>query len=162
MRRVLLSALTLAVVALVVWRTALAFVSDETRIRWRLQDMSEAFDEARLRPIASGLAPDFHDRTTGYERALVLDLLRAFYLEHARGPLPYAVDLPEDRIAVELGADGRSATATFVADFTALADDSAQLAWSVEIQAELEHTDSGWRILSSRHDTLTGDARRLR
>jgi hypothetical protein len=161
MRRLLISVLTVGLAALLVWRIALALVPADTRIRWRLEGMAEAFDATRLSPVAAGLAPDFRDQTSGYERALVLDLLRAFYLEHARGVFPYDVDLPEDLIAIDLGEDGATAHATFVADFSALTGDTWKPAWSVQIEAELLSTDDGWRIVRSTHETLTGDVRRL-
>jgi len=36
-------------------------VSDETKIRWLIEDMEEGFDATRTDPVLRGLASDFHD-----------------------------------------------------------------------------------------------------
>jgi hypothetical protein len=162
MRRPILIALVALATALALWRGALLFVSDSTRIRWRLEEMAEAFGDTRLRPIAAGLAPDFRERTSELERTLILEILRGFFLEHTRGPFPYRVELPEDRIAIELDPAGGAAVATFVADFLERTGETWEPAWSVEIEAELRKTEDGWQLHTSSHQSLTGDVRRLR
>src|SRR3984885_8456734 len=45
-----------------------ALASDETKIRWKLEDACEGFSNARMSPILDFLAHEFVDETSGYHR----------------------------------------------------------------------------------------------
>ena len=45
-----------------------ALASPQKKIRWRLEEMVEGFNETRMRPVLGGIAADFVDRTSEITR----------------------------------------------------------------------------------------------
>ena len=162
MRKLLLLSSALALLGLIGWGAARLALSDQTRVRRRLESMAQGFNQTRLRPIAAGLAPDFTSRAEGVDRAALLDGLRAHFLEHAQGPFPHRVLLPRELLAIELRADEDAADATLVAEFQRRSGEDWEPAWTLEIQATLRRGDDGWQVSRAETVTLEGDPRRLR
>ncbi|MEE8143346.1 MAG: hypothetical protein V3T77_09625, partial [Planctomycetota bacterium] len=80
MRKLLLLliwAVVLGVIVGVVWR---ALVSEETRIRWRLEEMQESFDKGSALGLGDGLASDFSDKEYGMDRVETIGALHVIFL----------------------------------------------------------------------------------
>jgi len=162
MRKLVLVVAAAAAVGLIGWGVAQLATSSETRIRRRLEAMAEGFNEARLRPIAAGLAPGFTSPTEGVDRATLLDGLRAHFFEHVKGPFPYRVRLPRERLSVDVHEGGDTADADLVAEFERRGDEDWESAWEVEVRAALTRDEEGWRVVRAETVTLAGAPRRLR
>ena len=158
MKRVLL-AVALLIVAVVAGRAIyIASASDETRIRWVLQEEAEDFNNAAVLGILSGFASDYRDLTTGLDRPSLRGAL-VFVYQNRRDPREgrflYRVELPED--ALQIDVDGDRAVATFPLRLYEGLDEAATLTWEVEITADLELRQGEWVIVQSRHETLQGE-----
>jgi len=134
-----------------------ALASDETRIRWVLEEEAEAFNGARMLTILDGFAPEYRDATTGLKRGeLRAALLHVF--QSRRDPATrrflYRVELPEADLRVEV--DGDTARATFRLRLHEGSGAGEELAWELDVAAELERRDGEWLVIGSRHETLHG------
>jgi hypothetical protein len=164
MRRVLLVLIGLAALVLAGQRLRVWLASDATRIRWRLEEMEEGFNETRLAPCMRGVAAEWRDTESRVDRALLADLLRSLFF-HEKDPesgrFPYRVELERETLAIEPDpqADGR-ARVEVVVRFSALERGAWSETWRVRVRAELaEDPDLGWQVLRSEHETLSTDGR---
>lgn len=159
MRRILLLLVAATALGLVVrglWR---ALASDETRIRWRLEEMAEGFDETRLAPCLRGISERWRDEGTSLDRALLGDVLRSLFF-HEKDPesgrFPYRVDLEREQLRIETDAQGARVEA--VLRFDRLAEGAWEPSWRVRVEARMEeHPDLGWQVVRSAHETLETD-----
>lgn len=134
-----------------------ALASDETKIRWVVEEMASGFDDTRTSRVLGGLSSDFLDETWGADRELVhAGLARLFFEE--KDPetkrFLYRVDVPKDELAVEV--DGDTARVSLVARFYAVHGNREQLAWKARIEAALVKSKDGWKIRRSRSTSLEG------
>ncbi|MEM7305638.1 MAG: hypothetical protein AAF682_03155 [Planctomycetota bacterium] len=135
-------------------------LSDETKIRNRILDAAEAFNDARPGSAVAPLADDWRARPSGVTKQELHQILVGLVLQEkdAEGDFLYAVDVPEESLAVELVEEGK-AKATLVAHFTRRVGDAPTPKWSVSIDAELRDGDDGWEIQRTEHTTLSGSPR---
>ena len=157
MRRILHLAVALVAVLLVARGVSNLLTNEEDRIARRIEAMAAGFDGARIGPIADGIARGYRDQHAGFDRAAVLDALRALFIAHAQGPFPYRVEL--ENVRIELGPDERTARVALRASFVDL--EAARNAWSIDVEALMEPRD-GWQIVSSEYTTAEGGWRGLR
>ena len=163
MKRTLLTLLGLAVLLFAGWRVRLMLASPETRIRWRVEEMLEAFNEARLSPIMKGVAEGWRDEGERVDRERLADGLRYTFFQE-KDPktkaFRYRVELEEELAIVVDDKDARHATVALLARFDCLRLEEWTPTWRVRIEAELvEHEEHGWQVSRSKRETLWSDGR---
>ena len=163
MKRVFLGLAAAFVLFLVGRAIVRAVVSDETKIRWMVEDMREGFDETRMDPILVAFAEGFRDVTSGADRQDVRSGLAYLFLT-AKDPktkaFPYRVEVTIARLSIEEGSDGgRSAECDLEARFLDLRGSSEgepEVAWEIAIASRWVHGEYGWRIASTTYETKSG------
>jgi len=166
MRRLLL-ALAAALVLFVVGRwVVLALVPQTTRIRWRLESMCEGFNETRLSPCLSGVAPTWRHASGGLDRERLTDALRSIFF-HEKDPesgrFPLRAEIEPDSLEIELDeADDARARAHLIGRFLVLEHGEWSSAWRARIGLELARDpERGWQVVRSEHTDLEADGRFL-
>jgi hypothetical protein len=158
MQRFLLSALAAFAAFFGVRSIVRALASDETKIRWVVEDMESGFNDTRMSRVLGGLSSDFLDETWGADREMVhAGLARMFFEEKDPDTkhFLYRVDIPKDELAMEI--DGEAASMNLVASFYEVHGASEKLAWKARIHAALVKTKDGWKIRRSENKSLEGN-----
>lgn len=141
--------ISLALIALYIGGCAAfrALASDETRIRWVIEDMLEGFNEARLRPLMDGLSPQFVDRVSGARRADVRDaLIHSFFqdVDPSTKQYLYRAALDEDSLAIEVDPEGETAAVGLSARFVELRGTEELPFWDARIEGRVQLFDGAW------------------
>lgn len=131
--------------------------SDETKIRWLLEDMTEGFDDTRMNPILSGLAQDFVDDGSGARKDDVRAALGYLFLQR-KDPktrkFPYRARIEVQALRVSAG---RQAEAEFELVLEQSdGEDAWGEAWKAHVHAELAQDSGDWFLRRTRVDTLAG------
>jgi len=156
MKRVLFGILAVVLLWFGVRAIVHLLASDETKIRWLVEDMVDGFNETRMNPIMTGLAQDFVDEHSGRGKDDVRAALAQMFLQD-KDPktkrFPYRVQVPEQEFSVQVQrAEPRTAALDLVANF----DESAGEEWhpvrSAAVHAELLLGPDGWKIRRARVD----------
>lgn len=134
-----------------------ALASDETKIRWVLEDMADGFNATRMSRVLGGLANDFLDETSGADRELVhAGLARLFFEE--KDPetkrFLYRVEIPKQDVSIE--RDGETANVDLAATFFEVHGATEKLVWKARIHAAFAKTKDGWKIRRSENQTVEG------
>lgn len=164
MNRVITIAILLILGSLGVRLLVSKLVSDETKIRWMLEDMVEGFDEGDSGDTVSGLARTWTHAGRPIDRDMIKGYVFREWMESSRsssGQYPWDVEIPEDSLTISVAADGETATIELEAVFSELEGGGDAAAvwkpnWHVRIWGDLENTDDGWRIVKSRHEDIQG------
>lgn len=158
---ILVSAVALYFVGRAIYR---ASVSDETRIRWVMEDVSEGFAATRMRPILSALDKSFVDQTYGADRALVQAALAQLFFEHrdAQQGFPYRMEWKSSDLTIEPAEGEGAARATLKLELTFFerVGEVENRAWAVVVDAKMAKYDGDWRFVQT--DTTTVEGRRIR
>jgi len=177
--------LALVVLALASWGVSAlvrALASDETRIRWVLEEMAEGFNETRLAAATEGVGESFRDETSGVNKADLIEVLRYVFMS-SKHPVthafPYRLEIPREELSIELreprvGEHGKQARARFLARVVepdplprrgARADEDsapgedgelAPRSWDLRVEADFVDTEDGWKLARSTHEKLSG------
>lgn len=149
MLRKLLVFLAVAPLVLIAgWWLRRALASDETRIRWVVEEMLAGFNAAQLRPIMAGLAPDFVDVTSGVRRAELREVLIASFFQDVdpqTRAFAYQAELADGGLELELSEDGEGAQAQLHVLFSVRRGAQLQPFWDARITGELRELDDGWQ-----------------
>ncbi len=159
MRKFLLAAVALVVLAYAGCRIRYALASDETKIRWLIEDAAEGFNDSHVRDTIGCLADDWHDRTTAIHKDTLIQFLQYSYFhdrEEKTKRYRYRVEVPDDTITVTV--DGDTATFRCVGYFDELKQGEFQPVWVVTFEGELERGDDGWEVTISGYQSLEGRA----
>jgi hypothetical protein len=151
--------LLLAVVGLTVlvvggrwaWR---ALASDETKIRWRIEDMLDGFNECRNGRVCDGLASEFRDRASGATRETVHAALVQLFFERVDSrthEFQLSAELVADEleIKVEKGEPKRASAKVHVLIDELASDGKRQLYWDAHVTGRLEERDDGWQWIET-------------
>ena len=164
MRRVLLIAIALSLLALLGLRVRWWLASDATRIRWRLEQMEAGFNDSRLGPCLRGVAEGWRDADAGIDRDRLADVLRSLFFHENdpdSGRFLYRVELERDTLVIETdpGREG-NARVEVVARFSTLQGEDWSPTWRLRVRAEMaEDPERGWQAVRSEHETLESDGR---
>lgn len=160
--------LGLALVALaVVWLAGRAIyralASDETKIRWKIEDARQGFENTRMDPILDLFTRDYHDESLGFTRDdLRAGLASVFFQEKdptTKG-FPFRAEIPAEDLSIEVGADGaKTARVKMRVKITDTRKGESAAAWEFRVDAKLTDGDDGWRITQSSNETLRGNSR---
>lgn len=160
MRRILLG-LAAALLLFFVGRAIVrAIVSDETKIRWLVEDMRDGFDRTRMDPVLVAFAESFRDETSGADRPSVREALAYLFLT-AKDPqtkaFPYRVEVDISKLAIDASTpDAPTADCDLDARFFDLRGGEEKLAWEIAIASRWIRGEYGWRIASTRYETKSG------
>ena len=160
MKRILLVLAAIAAVFLAGRAIRRALASDETRIRWLVEDMAGGFDRTRMGPILAGIARDWEDESSGADRDTLRQALAYLFFtakDEATKRFPYRVEVEITRLEVRRADPGpRTADCGVHARFLERHGEQEKLAWEIEITARLERGEEGWRIRRTSHATKSG------
>lgn len=154
-RKLLLVLAVLVIGWVTVDRVRWALASDETRIRWAIQDMAEGFDAQKTNKVLSGFTEDFKDAGTGVGRdELHGALVHLFFTEIDPETKRFRlrVEIPDDELEVEVNdadAEGRkTADVRLLAHFLrSISGGGSELGWwDARVHARMVETDDGWRF----------------
>lgn len=156
----------IAALAIAGYAISRALASDETRIRWLIEATIEAFNDSRVGGTIEGLAEEFREETAKLGRDEVkLILLHLFLQERDPQTKDFRFKVvPADKLAgreMELKvkfdpASPLKASLTLAVAFCKMQGEAAGPAWTIEVDASLEKKDDGWKVVTSRHKTLSG------
>lgn len=135
----------------------LAFVSDETKIRWQVEGMEEGFNEGDLSDCVGPLDTSWrHDAYSLNREYLKGGLFQAFREERDRetGKRTSRVEVDWKGFFVEV--DGEQAKIEVEARFSRLQKEAWEQTWHIRVFGDLEKGEDGWKILRTRHDDLKG------
>jgi hypothetical protein len=166
----LLALLILAGRAIVRW-----LASDETKIRWALEEMRDGFNETELAPVVDRLHPLFREEEHGVDVDKVEQALIAVYLgEIDSTTKSFALRAEADFDAWEVeagkhrdigpGADSSRALGGAKGELSVFRSRAGveKLAWRARVELELiEDPQDGWLVRHAVFETIEGD-RRLR
>lgn len=165
LRKIGLALVVIGLAAVLVRTLVLKLASDETKIRWAIEDAAEGFGDARMDPLLAVLARDFRDEPAGYTREDLRTALAALFFgekdPETKG-FPYRCEVAADAIRIEVvkGEPDR-ATVTFPGTIVDVRGGTRRDAWSFEVEGRMEERDDGWCFVKSAH-TTTGGSLRLR
>jgi hypothetical protein len=157
MNRFLLSAIAAFAAFFGVRALIRALASDETKIRWVVEDMVKGFNTTHMSLVLDGLAHDYRDETSGADRELVHAGLAHLFFENVDTETKrflQRVEIPAGELAIEI--DGERATVDFLAQFFETRGTTETPAWKARGHASLAKTKDGWKIVRSEERTLSG------
>ena len=163
MRRILLILIGLVVAFVGFQYIRGCLVSEETKIRWRIEEMEEGFDDAKVSPCLRGVADGWRDSRSGVTRVLLADVLRSVFF-HERDPktkrFRYRVELEEEPVIELDSKDTHHASVTIVLRFDTLDGVEWAPTWRVQVEAEMhKYSDHGWQMTRTERETLWSDGR---
>ncbi len=157
-QRAFLGLVLIAATFFLIRGVVLRFVSDETRLRWIVEEMVAGYNDASLGPCVGPIADDWrHGSSTTLDREVLKGgLLRQFWNErdHRTKAFLYRVEVPEDTLSIEV-REGE-ATLDLEARFERLRGATWEPLWHIRIEAELDQLDGDWKIRRSSHEDLEG------
>lgn len=156
LKKILIGLVALTVLYLGTTFLIRSLASDETKIRWLVAGMEEAYNGGHAGQCVAPLAKNWRHAGTELDRELLLGAL--FQASRERDPKTRQhlsrVEVDEDAAAVTVTGE----RATFGADatFSRLRRGAWEETWRLRIEAELENGADGWEIVASRHTDLRG------
>lgn len=155
-RKLLLSLLALGALYLGLGPVLRLFASDETKIRWLVEQMEEAYNAGRPGSCVGPLAKDWRHEGYALDREMLLGGLFQAARERDKETRQLRSRVAVDEHALVIVVDGGHATLQVPATFSRLRGGQWEEAWRLAVTAELEHGDDGWKIVRSRHTDLAG------
>lgn len=165
MKRLLAAIAVLALVFFAGRAIVRALASDETRIRWTLEEMRDGFNDAEPAPVIDHLHPLFREEENGVDLAQVEQALIAVCLgeiDSTTKTFALRADCDFDAWSVALGPDDAQASAKGEVGLFRSRQGVEKLVWRAKVELELvEDEHDGWLVRRGSFETLEGD-RRLR
>ena len=157
MKRVLTIVLGVVIVVLGGRAIVRGLASDETKIRWRLETMTEGYNTGDVGDAVFPLAKDWKHEGFPLDRETMRGvLIRESFQnrDHETHKLMRRVELDDDSLVIEV--DGDKATFEVEASFQQAEGDEWVEGWRARIHAELRKGENGWFIHATRHTDLVG------
>jgi hypothetical protein len=160
MKRPTLVLLGIVVVAVAGYGGYRMLASDETRIRWLLEDAASSFNDTHLGGCLTAFAPDYQDKTfSGMGRAQLAQALRSVFVARVDPKTRrflFRVQIPEQDLTIKVAANGKTATAQFTLHLEAQRQDTWKPVWELRVTAGLDKVSGDWRIQEASHETVGG------
>ncbi len=131
--------------------------SDETKIRWKIEQMFEGYNTGRAGLGVAHLHKNWRHEAYELDRELLRGaLIRASMQDRDRETkeLTSRVELLEDSLVISVAE--AQANIELRAAFSRRRDGEWTEGWRIRVEADLEKGDEGWQIVTSRHDDLEG------
>jgi len=163
MRRIALIVVVVALVILGAMELRVRLASPETRVRWRIGEMIEGFNDARVGPCLRGVATSWSDERGRVDRERLANGLRYLFLQE-RDPktkaFRFRVELEEEPVVAIDPANDAAAHVELVAHFECLTRDEWSTTWRVRIEAEMiDDEEEGWQVTVTERETLESDGK---
>ncbi len=163
LRKIAIALIAVAIVWLGGRALVHALVSDETKIRWKLEEACEGFTATRMGPILDFLAPDFVEASSGKPRAEVRAAVASVFFT-AKDPqtkkFPYVAIIVPDTLTVEKDpGDDDKARLRCTIRITDTRGGEERIAYEFKLDGTLVDGDDGWQLMDARADKLKGDWR---
>ena len=146
--------------ATVAYFTYPLLASEDTRIRWMLEDSTSSFNTTYLAGCLEGFAEDYRDESfPELDRDLLRRALQVVFLREVNGQtkeFQTRVLLPEENLQILVGDTEDQATAEFRLYLEQRTGEEWKPKWELQVTAKLGVVDGNWRIRSSSHQTLNG------
>ncbi len=140
-----------------------AFASNETLIRWKLEDACEGFNNTRMSPILDFIARDFVDQSSGAHRDDVRGgAAGAFFTEKdpKTRAFPLRAEVVPDTLAIEIDpADKKHAHLGCTIKIIDTSAGAQSTRWEFGLIGQLVNGDDGWQLVETTHDDKKGDFR---
>ncbi|MEX1024441.1 MAG: hypothetical protein WD226_05125 [Planctomycetota bacterium] len=133
------------------------FVSDETKIRWIVEEMQESFNDARAGGCLSPVADTWrHEDSAWLDRETLHGaLVRTFFTERDRDKrFLLRVEVPEDNLVIVVTDD--TADVRAAVKFLRREGEAWAVTWYFELEAEFRDGDDGWQIHRTSHRNVEG------
>ena len=139
-----------------------ALASDETKIRWLVEQMEEGYDEGDVSDCVGPLAKDWrHEGQSELDRDLLKGGLLREFLQEGRDSetkeRTRKVDVVDDSLSIAVTDE--TATLSVRVAFSRKRASGWEETWRAEIEADLRDGDDGWKIVKTRHADLDGSSR---
>ena len=136
------------------------FISDETRVRWKVNALIEAFNAARAGSTVATLADDYKDALSGANRDMVRQYLTAVFLKKENrvdGSFKHPARLAGGELTITVGqpAEGQ-ATVKGTVELTNASDEDAPPSCVVGVEATLSKASGEWLFTRSRYSIQSG------
>ncbi|MHC5066615.1 MAG: hypothetical protein ACYTG5_21875 [Planctomycetota bacterium] len=158
MRRIAWVPLTAAAAILLGYGAYRSFASDETKINWLIQDAAESFNATNLSGCLAIFAEDYQDsKVAELDLENLTQILRYTFFsfrDSESKAFRLRVLVPEERLVPQVTGD--SAELAFALQLEERKGQAWEPSWEVQVDAKLIRTEDGWRVTSSRHETLSG------
>jgi hypothetical protein len=131
-----------------------ALASDETKIRWLVEDMVDGFNDCKNGRVVGALAPDFRDRATGATRDDIHAALAQLFFERIDSrthEFQLSAELVADELSVEVehSEPARATARVHVLIDERSSDGKRLLYWDAHVTGRLERRDDGWRWIET-------------
>jgi hypothetical protein len=160
MKRPALLLLGIVAVAIAAYAGYRMSASDETRIRWLLEDAASSFNHTSLSGCLEAFDKDYKDTTMRrVDRAVLASVLRYLFLKRIDPKTKaflWRVRLPEEDLAIQVGEQGQQAEARFALDLEERHQGQWQSAWQLKVTVQLHKVEGDWLIRRSSHETVMG------
>jgi hypothetical protein len=126
-----------------------ALASDETKIRWRIEEMVEGFNARHLAPVMAGFAPDYRDAATGLTRDRLKDILVYLYFQEVdakSGRFFLRAELVPDELELRMpeSPPGTASLSLHLRFFESRTGTEHPF-WDAHVEGELEKREDGWQ-----------------
>jgi hypothetical protein len=151
---VLLSLLALSVVGYRLW---LGQQAPEDRIRWRIEDAVEGFNDERASPCVDLLGPGFAEESSGFHRSDVRRaLVAAFFREVDPKTGDFLLHAAVEDLAIDVAGETARVSCVVRLARRAGAGGASEDVWVFELEGDLAEDDVGWRFTRAKFRTLDG------
>lgn len=132
------------------------FASDETKIRWLVERMEEAYNAGRPGSCVGPLARNWRHEGSEIDRQLLLGALFETARDRDQETRKLRSRVEVDEAAAVIQVEGERATLALEAVFSRLRQGQWSETWRARVEAELVDGDGGWEIVKSRHADVAG------
>ena len=157
MKRVLLIVIAIPVVLWLGSAIWWALISDESKVRYRILEMSDAFNAGVNRTVMAGIAEDYQDTATGIDHKIIHLYLVTLFLRQ-RHPetkvFDVRVEIP-DQLGIQTEESSGDITASFDLSFT-LTSQPTREPWVVRVDVRFDERDGEWLVVRSNFQPLSG------
>jgi hypothetical protein len=155
-KKLILGALALAALWLGSGLVIRFFASDETKIRWLVETMEEAYNAGRPGTCVGPLAKGWRHEGHGVDRETLRGALFVVSRDRDRDTRELLSRVEVDEEALVIAVDGDRATLQADATFARRRGETWEPTWALAIEAELVDGEDGWEIVRSRHVDRSG------
>jgi hypothetical protein len=128
-----------------------ALASDETLIRWKLEDACDGFDRTRMSPILDFLAPSFVDERSGAHRDDVRAYVAGLFFtekDPKTRAFPYRAEIVPDTLAIEVDPSTKAtAHLRCTIRVTDTREGGSRVAQEARLTGELAKSGDGWQLV---------------
>lgn len=154
--RIFLGALVLASLYFGYGHALRFFAAEETKIRWLVEQMEEAYNHGKPGSCVGPLARSWRHEGSEIDRQMLLGALFQTARDREKDTRQLRSRVEVDEEAAQVVVDGERATLALEATFSRLRQGQWSETWHARIEAELVEGEDGWEIVRSRHEDVRG------